>query len=123
MAGCEYFSCLDMAYGYYQIKMEGEDRDKTAFVTKYGQFVLNRMSFGLSNAPGTFCRALGLVLRGLSWESVVSFLDDIVILGRSFEDHMKNMEQVLSRFRDFKLKLKPSKCELLKRHNFSGSHD
>ena len=34
---------------------------------------------------------------------------------------MKNMEQVLSRFRDFKLKLKPSKCELLKRHNFSGS--
>ena len=46
---------------------------------------------------------------------MVSFLDDIVILGRSFEDHMKNMEQVLSRFRDFKLKLKPSKCELLKR--------
>ena len=44
------------------------------------------------------------------------FLDDIVILGRSFEDHMKNMEQVLSRFRDFKLKLKPSKCELLKRN-------
>ena len=92
-----------------------EDRDKTAFVTKYGQFVFNRMPFGLSNAPGTFCRALGLVLRGLSWESVVSFLDDIVILGRGFEDHMKNMEQVLSRFRDFKLKLKPSKCELLKR--------
>ena len=121
LAGCEYFSCLDMANGYYQIKMEGEDRDKTAFVTKYGQFVFNRMPFGLSNAPGTFCRALGLVLRGLSWESVVSFLDDIVILGRGFEDHMKNMEQVLSQFRDFKLKLKPSKCELLKRHNFSGS--
>ena len=73
------------------------------------------MPFGLSNAPGTFCRALGLVLRGLSWESVVSFLDDIVIFVRSFEDHMKNMEQMLSRFRDFKLKLKPRKCELLKR--------
>ena len=115
LAGCEYFFCLDMANGYYQIKMEGEDRDKTAFVTKYGQFVFNIILFGLSNAPGTFCRALALVLRGLSWESVVSFLDDIVILGRSFEDHMKNMEQVLSRFRDFKLKLKPSKCELLKR--------
>ena len=43
---------------------------------------------------------------------MIYFLDDIVILGRSFEDHMKNMEQVLSRFQDFKLKLK---CELLKR--------
>ena len=68
LAGCGYFSCLDMANGYYQIKMEGEDRDKTACVTKYGQFVLNRMPFGLSNAPGTFCGALGLVLRGLYWE-------------------------------------------------------
>ena len=89
--------------------------DKTAFVTNYGQLVFNWMSFGLSNAPRTFCRALGLVLRGMSWESVVSFFDDIVILGRGFEDHMKNMEQILSRFRDFKLKLKPRKCELLMR--------
>ena len=47
---------------------------------------------------------------------MVSFLDYIVILGRGFEDHMNNMEQVLSQFRDFKLKLKPSNCELLKRH-------
>ena len=84
-------------------------------MTKYGQCVFNRMPFRLSNAPGIFCRALGLVLRGLSWQSVVSFLNDIVILGRGFEDHMKNMVQVLSRFRDFKQKLKPSKCELLKR--------
>ena len=48
LAGCEYFSCLDMANGYYQIKMEGEDRDKTTFVTKYGQFVFNRMHQGHS---------------------------------------------------------------------------
>ena len=65
LAGCEYFSCLDMANGYYQIKMEGEDQDKMTFVTKYGLFVFNRILFGLSNAPGTFCRALGLVLRGV----------------------------------------------------------
>ena len=61
------------------------------------------MPFCLLNAQETFCRALWLVLRGLSWETVVSFLDDIVILGRSFEDHMENMEQVLNRIRDFKL--------------------
>ena len=74
LAGCEYFSGLDMANVIYQIKMEEEERYKKAFVTKYGQFVFNRIPFGLSNARGTFCRALGLVLRGLSWESVVSFL-------------------------------------------------
>ena len=88
-----------MANGYYQIKMEG-DRDKTAFVTKYEQFVFYRMSIGLWNAPGTFCRTLRLFLRGLSWDSMVSDFDDIIILGRCCEDHMKNMEQVLSRFLD-----------------------
>ena len=80
LAEWKYFYCLDMANGFYQINMEVEDRDKAAFVTSYGQFVFNRMPFSLSNAPGTFCSALGLVLKGLSWESVVSFLDDIVIL-------------------------------------------
>ena len=59
-----------MANGYYPIKMEGKDWDKMAFVTKYGQFVFTRMPFGLSIAPGTFFRALWLVLKGLSWESV-----------------------------------------------------
>ena len=42
LAGCDYFSCLDMANGYYQLKMEEGDRDKTAFVTKYGMFLFNR---------------------------------------------------------------------------------
>ena len=46
---------------------------------------------------------------------MVSFFDDIDILGRGFVDSMDKMEQVFSRFRDFKLKLKPSKCKLLKR--------
>ena len=95
----EYFSCLDMANGYYQIKMEGEDRDKTAFVTKYGQFVFNRMLFGLSNAPGTFCRALGLILGGLPWESVVSFLD-IVILGGILRINMGKIREHTNQMRE-----------------------
>ena len=126
LAGCDYFSCLDMANGYYQLKMEEGDRDKTAFVTKYGMFLFNRMPFGLCNAPATFSRALALVLRGLSWDCVVSFLDDLIILGKGFEDHLTNMEKVFARFAKFKLKLKPKKCELFQReviflgHRVSG---
>ena len=115
LAGCDYFSCLDMANGHYQLKMEEGDRDKTAFVTKYGKFLFNRMPFGLCNAPATFSRALALVLRGLSWDCVVSFLDDLIILGKGFEDHLTNMEKVFARFAKFKLKLKQKKCELFQR--------
>ena len=53
---------------------------------------------------------MNLVLRGLNWDIALVFLDDVVVLGASFTDHVKNLRQVLERFRDYKLKLKPKKC-------------
>ena len=122
LAGCDYFSYLDMANGYYQLKMEEGDKDKTAFVTKYGMFLFNRMPLGLCIAPATFSRALALVLRGLSWDCVVSFLDDLIILGKGFGNHLTNMEKVFARFAKFKLKLKPKKCELFQREMIFLGH-
>ena len=66
LEGCRYFTTLDMASGYYQLEVAEEDRDKAAFVTKYGLFSFRRMPFGLCNAPATFSRSISLVLRGLS---------------------------------------------------------
>jgi hypothetical protein len=45
------------------------------------------MSFGLCNAPSTYARAMDLVLRGLNWQIVLAFLDD---MGRKFKDHLNN---------------------------------
>ena len=55
-----------MASGYYQLEVVEEDRDTTAFVTKYGLFSFRRMAFGLCNVPATFNRSVSLVLRELS---------------------------------------------------------
>ena len=88
LEGCQYFTTLDMASGCYQIDVAEEDRDKTAFVTEYGLFTFCRMSLGLCNAPVTFSRSVSLVLRGLSWKSVIAFLDDVVVLGRDIDSHM-----------------------------------
>ena len=110
---CRYFTTLDMASGYYQLEVAEEDRDKTAFVTKYGLFSFHRMPFGLCNAPATFSRSISLVLRGLSWKSVIVFLDDVVVLGRDFDSHMVNLSDVQRRFEQYGMKLKPKKCQLL----------
>ncbi len=67
LSGSEFYSTVDMAAGYWQITVHPEDRHKSAFVTKYGLFQHVRMPFGLCNAPATFSRAMGLVLRGLTW--------------------------------------------------------
>jgi hypothetical protein len=110
-----FMSTLDMASGYWQITIHPADREKTAFITRFGLFEHVRMSFGLCNAPSTFQRVMNLVLRGLTWNTVLAFLDDILVLGKNFDDHLKNLEEVLQRFRTHNLKLKPKKCSLFRR--------
>ena len=73
------------------------------------------MPFGLCNAPATFQRAMSLVLRGLTWNEVLAYLDDIILVGRSFEDHLQTLIKVFQRFRQHNLKLKAKKCHLFQR--------
>ena len=58
-------------------------------------------------------RSISLVLRGLSWKSVIAFPDDVVVLGRDFDSHMVNLSDVLRRFEQYRMKLKPKNCQLL----------
>lgn len=114
LTGSVWFSKLDANWVYLQVKVKDSDKEKTAFITKYGSFQFNRMGFGLCNAPSTFSRVMNLVLRGLHWNSVLAFLDDILVFGKDFHEHLSNIKEVLERFRSFGLKLKPKKCVVFK---------
>eukprot|EP00731_Ephydatia_muelleri_P034946 Em0087g15a len=87
-----------------------EDQPKTAFTTPEGLFQFRVMPFGLCNAPATFQRLMDRVL-GLKWSSCLVYLDDIIIVGTSFSEHLRNLAGVLQRLRQAGLKLKPSKCK------------
>ena len=112
LAGNKWFSKLDANSAYWQVRLKPEDCKKTAFTTKYGLYEFIRMGFGLCNAPATFARIMNLVLRGMTWKEVLSFLDDILALGKSFSDHLNTLREVFKRFRQYQLKLKPKKCIL-----------
>jgi len=112
LSGTVFLSVLDCASGYYQLEIDERDRHKTAFITKYGLFEHRKLGFGLCNAPASFQRAMYLVLAGLTWESVLAYIDDLVIIGRDFWDHYKNLQNVLERFEKYDLKFKPKKCAL-----------
>ena len=73
------------------------------------------MPFGLSNAPVTFQRTMNLVLSGLIWVNVIVYLDDVNVIGKTFQENLANLRVVLARFRKYGLKLKPRKCVLFKR--------
>ena len=96
----------------YQIELKESDRTKTAFIIRYGLFEHTRMGMGLCNTPATFQRAMQLVLRGLTWNQVLVYLDDVVIFGKDFDDCTHNLREALLRFRKYSMKLKPKKCEL-----------
>ena len=115
LKGSKFMSCLDMAAGYYQAEISEQDRHKTAFITKFGLFEHVRLSFGLCNSPAFFQRMIQLILTGLTWEECLAYLDDVIVLGKNFEDHLTNLTKVLQRFKDNNLKLKPSKCLLFQK--------
>lgn len=117
-----YFSTLYMS-GYYQLEIAPEDKKKTAFITKFGLFEHIRMSFGLCNEPATFQRAIQFVLRGLTWRTVIAYLDDVNVLGKDFDEHIQNLADVFEGFQQHNLKLKPRKCSLMQTQcEFLGKH-
>ena len=106
----KFFSTLDLASGYWQVKVEPKSREKTAFVTSSGLYEFVSMPFGLCNAPATFQRLMEVVMQGLARECCMVYLDDILVMGRTFEEHLENLQKVFSRLRKAKLTLKPRKC-------------
>jgi hypothetical protein len=96
--------------GYYQVPLSPEAQEKTAFVTPDGAFEFNRLPFGLSNAPATFQRLMDNVLSHLKWSMVLVYLDDLLVFGRTFEEHNESLELVLKALCEANLTLKPSKC-------------
>jgi hypothetical protein len=115
LQGSAYFSTLDLASGYWQVEMEEIDKEKTAFASKYGSWEFNVMPFGLCNAPATFQRLMEQVLRGLQWRILALYLDDVIIFAKDLDEHFVRLEMVFERCREAGLKLKPKKCDLLKR--------
>ena len=112
LAGAKWFSTLDMISGYWQVEVAEKDQEKTAFCTPDGLFEFKVMPFGLCNAPASFQRLMDLVLAGLQWSSCLVYLDDVIVVGKTFSEHLNNLKSVFMRLRDAGLKLKPRKCAL-----------
>jgi Reverse transcriptase (RNA-dependent DNA polymerase) len=93
----EFFSTLDANTGLWQIEVSPEDRDKTTFSCHVGMHRFLRIPFGLLNAPATFQRAMDIILSEVRWESIIFYLDDIIIFSRTFEDHIRHLGIVLSK--------------------------
>ncbi|XP_063843977.1 uncharacterized protein LOC135090825 [Scylla paramamosain] len=114
LAGAQYFSSFDLAAGYHQILVRAEDRPKTAFVTPFGHYQYVRCPMGLSNSPATFQRFMEYVFSDQVFVTLLVYLDDLLVFARSVDEHLDRLEGMLKLLRKHGLKLKPSKCHILK---------
>ena len=96
LAQAALFTTLDLASGYWQVELNESSKEKTAFSTSAGHYEFTVMPFGLTNVPATFQRLMECVLAGLSPAQCLIYLDDIIVYGTSFEDHLEHLENVSS---------------------------
>ena len=103
-------SKLDLSKGFYQIGVEEESVEKTAFISPFGKYSFTRMPFGLRNAPAIFQRTMEEVLRGC-YHCAAPYIDDILVFSKNGVEHIGHLRQVLDALSKHGLTIKSDKCE------------
>ena len=110
LAGGKVFSKLDMSQAYAQLCLDEDSKKYMVINTHRGLFKYNRLSFGISAAPGIFQRAMEELLKDIP--GVFLYLDDILISGANEAEHMERLRQVLAALQAAGLKLSIEKCTI-----------
>ena len=124
LAGAAHYTTIDMNSGFWQVPMDDESKQYTAFTLgSMGLYKCECMPFGLCNAPPTFQRLMLNCLGELNLTYCLIYLDDVIIFSRTEEEHLERMRVVFDRLREHGLKLKPSKCEVFRmKINYLAHH-
>ena len=115
MVGAQHFSCMDLKSGFWQVQMDEESRQYTAFtVGSMGVYEFLRMPYRLCNAPAMFQHLMQNCLGELNLTYTLIYLDDVIVYSKTEEEHLVHLHAVLERFMEHGLKLKPSKCNFFR---------
>ena len=124
LAGAAHYSTFDMNSGFWQVPMDEESKQYTAFTLgSMGLYECESMLFGLCNAPPTFQRLMQNCLGELNLTYCLIYLDDVIVFSDTPEEHLQRMSVMFDRLHEHGLKLKPSKCEVFKSEiNYLAHH-
>lgn len=80
----------------------------TAFITTYALFEFTTTPFGLVNVRAKFSGLMGIMLLGM--DGVYNFIDYIMVLTDTLEEHIKVLTELFVRLRNVELTVRQSKC-------------
>ena len=113
LQGFQWFSSLDLKFGYWQVEIDKESKPLTTFTMgPLGFYECKRMPFRLTNTPVTFQRLMETCLGDLNCHWCIIYPNNIVIFSKDLASHLERLEAVFQKMEEAGLKLKPSRCEL-----------
>ncbi|KAJ8031349.1 hypothetical protein HOLleu_28054 [Holothuria leucospilota] len=110
LKGAKHFSVLDANSGFWQIPLDKESSDLCCFNKPFGRYKFLRLPFGLHSSSEVFHRTMCELMEGM--EGCHIYLDDILVWGKSKEEHNVRLEMVLKRAKENNLKFNKSKCKI-----------
>ena len=111
LRGCTVFSVLDLKQAYHQIPVSKDSQKYLTINTHMGLFAFKRLPNGIHSGPAIFQRIMDGLLADIP--KAVSRLDDILIAGTDYQDHLNTLSQVLERLLKYGFKLNKAKCKFL----------
>lgn len=112
LAGGQRFTVLDLTDAYQQLPLDESSKPFVTINTHRGLYRYNRLPFGVASAPAVFQKTMDTILQGI--EGVVCYIDDILITGKTPEEHLRHLEAVLERLKQAGVHVRRAKCSFLK---------
>ena len=108
LSGGQSFTTLDLSHAYLQLELEEDSQELVTINTHKGLYKYKRLPFGVASAPAIFQRIMEATLQSLPMVCV--YLDDILVLGKTQQEHLANLNEVLTCLESAGLCLKKEKC-------------
>ena len=105
------FTTLDLSHAYNQLVLDEDSQELVTINTHRGLFRYRRLPFGIASAPAVFQKTMDVILQGMS--RVTCYLDDILVTGVTAEEHLRNLDEVLTRLKKHGARLRKDKCKFM----------
>ncbi|XP_055909310.1 uncharacterized protein K02A2.6-like [Eupeodes corollae] len=112
LQGGQYFTKVDLSDAYLQVPLDDESKKLCVISTQFGLFEYQRLPFGTSSSTGIFQRYIEQLTSDIDF--CTSYLDDIIVSGRTDDEHLHNLQILLERLERHGLRCRLEKCQFAK---------